>query len=307
MTPHAPTTAVEVSVVMPVYNAARYLAEAVESILAQTFREFEFVIVDDGSTDRSRQMLDEYARRDARIKIVRRPNTGIVGALNDGLAAASAPLVARMDADDVSLPQRLETQVAYMREHPDVVALGSRVTGIDPYGCELFQSEHKLAHDEIDAELLNGVGWAIVHPVAMLRRDSLQRVGGYRREWQWVEDLDLFLRLAEVGKLANLPDRLLQYRQHTESINRTRAAEQARLADACVREAYRRRGRDVPDGWKFVPKPKPSTPQQLQTWAWRAMKAGNVPVARKHAVALWKAAPLSVESWRTLYCAMRGH
>ncbi|MEA2735308.1 MAG: hypothetical protein QOE14_1759, partial [Humisphaera sp.] len=96
---------------------------------------------------------------------------------------------------------------------------------------------------------------SIVHPVAMLRRDSLQRVGLYRSEWQYVEDLDLFLRLAETGKLANLPDQLLRYRQHTESINRTRAAEQAKLADACVREAYRRRGLAVPHGWKFTPKP----------------------------------------------------
>jgi len=300
-------TSPTVSVVMPVYNAARYLAEAVESILAQTFGDFEFVIVDDGSTDRSPATLDDYAARDARIRIVRRANTGIVGALNDALAESKAPLIARMDADDVSLPERLEKQVAYMRDHDECIALGSRVVGIDPYGCVLFQSEHKLAHDEIDRELLNGVGWAIVHPVAMLRRDAVERVGGYRREWQWVEDLDLFLRLAEIGKLANLPDQLLRYRQHTESINRTRAAEQAKLADACVREAYRRRGLAVPDGWKFVPKLKPSKPQQLQTWAWRAMKSGNVPVARKHAVALWKAAPLSVESWRTLLCAMRGH
>ena len=296
-----------VSVLMPVYNAERYLDEAVESILAQTFRDFEFVIVDDGSTDRSPQMLDGYAKRDMRVRIVRRPNTGIVGALNDGLAQCKAELVARMDADDVSTPDRLEKQVAYMREHPECVALGARVVGIDPYGQVLFHSEHKLAHYEIDAELLNGVGWALVHPATMLRMHSLQRVGFYRKEWQWVEDLDLFLRLAEIGKLANLPDQLLRYRQHTESINRTRAGQQATLADGCVREAYRRRGREVPAGWKFVPKPKPSKPQQLQTWAWKAMKAGNVPVARKHAVALWKAAPLSVESWRTLLCAMRGH
>ena len=292
---------------MPVYNGARYLAEAVESILAQTFADFEFVIVDDGSTDRSAAMLDEYARRDPRIRIIRRPNTGIVGALNDAIAESSAPLIARMDADDVSLPQRVEKQVAYMGEHPECVALGSRVIGIDPYGCVLFESEHKLAHEEIDKELLNGVGWAIVHPVAMLRRHAVERVGRYRKQWQWVEDLDLFLRLAEIGKLANLPDQLLRYRQHTESINRTRSAEQARLADACVREAYRRRGSEAPQGWKFIPKQKPSKPQQLQTWAWRAMKSGNVPVARKHAVELWKTAPLSIESWRTLLCAMRGH
>ena len=300
-------SAPQVSVVMPVFNAQRYLAEAVESILAQTWRDFEFVIVDDGSTDRSPKLLERYAVRDSRIKLIRRPNTGIVGALNDGIAAASGELIARMDADDVALPQRLEKQVAYLAQHPEVVALGSRVTGVDPYGCVLFHSEHKLAHEEIDAELLRGVGWAIVHPAAMLRRAAVAAIGGYRPQFQWVEDLDLFLRLGETGKLANLPEALLRYRQHTESINRTRSAEQARLADACVREAYRRRGGEPPPGWKFVPKAKPARDVQLRTWAWMAMKDGNVPVARKHAVELWKTAPLSVESWRTLLCAMRGH
>jgi glycosyltransferase involved in cell wall biosynthesis len=296
-----------VSVLMPVYNAADYLAEAVQSILAQTFADFEFVIVDDGSTDRSGRMLADFAAKDSRIKVITRPNTGIVGALNDAIGASSGELIARMDADDVALPDRLAKQVAYMENHPQCVALGGRVIGIDPYGCVLFHSEHKMEHERIDAELLNGVGWAIVHPTAMLRRDAVHRVGAYRREFQWVEDLDLFLRLAEIGKLANLPDELLRYRQHTASVNRTRAAQQAELADAAVREAYRRRGKPVPAGWRFVPKPKPTRDAQLRTWAWKAMKSGNVPAARKHAVALWKAAPLSVESWRTLLCAMRGH
>jgi hypothetical protein len=181
------------------------------------------------------------------------------------------------------------------------------VIGIDPCGCELFRSEHKLSHEEIDAELLKGVGWAVVHPAAMMRRAAVERIGRYRPQWQWVEDLDLFLRLAEAGKLANLADVLLRYRQHTESINRTRGAEQAELADACVREAYKRRGKAVPRDWKFVPKPRPAKDVQLRTWAWKALGAGNVAAARKHAVALWKTAPLSVESWRTLVCAMRGY
>jgi len=300
-------TAPAISVVMPVYNGAAYLHASISSILAQTFEDFEFLIVNDGSTDRSAKILDDFARRDGRIKLIARPNTGIVGALNDGLAKARGEFVARMDADDVSYPSRFAKQIEYLRQHPECVALGSRVIGIDPYGCELFRSEHKLAHDEIDRELLNGVGWAIVHPVAMMRRDAIERVGGYRKQWQWVEDLDLFLRLAEIGKLANLPDLLLSYRQHTESINRTRAEQQARLADAAVREAYNRRGLSVPSGWKFTPKPKPSKDVQLRTWAWRALLNGNVAVARKHAVALWRAAPLSKESWRTLACAIRGY
>ncbi len=296
-----------ISVLMPVYNGARYVAEAIDSILAQTFTDFEFIIVDDGSTDRSPKILHNYEKRDNRIKIISRPNTGIDGALNDALTAATGEFIARMDADDVALPTRFQTQLDYLRKNPDVVALGSRVIGIDPYGCELFRSEHKLDHDSIDAELLNGVGWAIVHPSAMLRRDAMQAVGGYRKEYQWVEDLDLFLRLGERGRLANLEQFLLNYRQHTESVNRTRAAQQAELADAVVRETYQRRGKTLPEGWKFVPKPKPLKDVQLRTWAWRAMKAGNLPAARKHAVQLWKTAPLSVESWRTLLCAMRGH
>jgi glycosyltransferase involved in cell wall biosynthesis len=296
-----------VSVLMPVYNGARYVAEAVDSILAQSFGDFEFMIVNDGSTDRSEKILREYETRDNRIRVISRPNTGIVGALNDGLAQCKAELIARMDADDVSLPQRFERQVQYMRDNPDCVAVGSRVIGIDPYGCELFRSEHKLIHTEIDAELLNGVGWAIVHPAVMMRAQAVKAIGGYRPLFQWVEDLDLFLRMAEHGRLANLNEFLLNYRQHTESVNRTRAAQQAELADACVRDAYQRRGQTPPAGWKFVPKPKPPKDVQLRTWAWRAMKAGNVPAARKHAVELWKTAPLSVESWRTLLCAMRGY
>jgi glycosyltransferase involved in cell wall biosynthesis len=295
------------SVLMPVYNGAAYLAESIDSILAQTFADFELIIVNDGSTDRSEKILRDYERRDGRIKIISRPNTGIVGALNDGLAVCNADLVARMDADDVSLSERFATQLRYLNENPDCVCVGSRVIGIDPCGCELFRSEHKSTHKEIDQELLNGVGWAIVHPAAMLRRAAIEQVGGYRKEFQWVEDLDLFLRLAEHGRLANLDQMLLKYRQHTESVNRTRAAQQAQLADACVREAYRRRGQTPPAGWKFVPKPKPPKDVQLHTWAWRAMKSGNVPAARRHAVALWKTAPLSFASWKTLLCAMRGY
>ena len=296
-----------ISVVMPVYNSAAYLAEAVQSILAQTHRDFEFIIVNDGSTDRSLKLLEQFAAGDSRIKLISRPNTGIVGALNDGLAQASAPLIARMDADDVSLPDRFTKQLEYLDLDRNCVAVGARVIGIDPYGCELFHSDHKLHHDAIDADLLSGIGWSIVHPAAMIRRDAIEQIGGYRKQFEWVEDLDLFLRLAERGRLANLPDFLLRYRQHTESVNRTRFAEQAKLADACVRDAYVRRGQPVPAGWKFVPKEKPARAVQLRTWAWKAMKAGNVPAARKHAVALWKSAPLSIESWRTLLCAMRGY
>src|SRR6266581_3934019 len=103
-----------ISVVMPVYKAERYLAQAVDSILDQTFTDFELIAVDDGSRDQSLQILNGYAQKDQRVRVISRPNTGIVGALNDGIAAARAPLIARMDSDDLSLPQRFEKQVTYL-------------------------------------------------------------------------------------------------------------------------------------------------------------------------------------------------
>ena len=120
-----------VSVALPVHNCERYVAEAIESILAQTFTDFEFLIVDDGSTDGTLPILNRFAARDSRIRVISRPNTGIVGALNEMLGLARADLVARMDADDVALPVRFERQVRYLDEHPECVMVGSRVTIID--------------------------------------------------------------------------------------------------------------------------------------------------------------------------------
>ena len=120
-----------ISVVMPVYNAGRYLAAAVESMLAQDFGNFEFVIVDDGSTDDSPRQLEAFAGRDSRVKVISRANTGIVGALNDGVHAATADLIARMDADDLCTPNRLRVQRDYLLANPKCVAVGSRILLID--------------------------------------------------------------------------------------------------------------------------------------------------------------------------------
>ena len=114
------------SVVMPMYNAERYVAGATGSILAQTFTDFEFVIVNDGSTDRSLEIVRHYERLDARVRVLSRPNTGIVGALNDGLSLARGEYIARMDADDIAYPHRLERQATYLDDHPDCVAVGRR-------------------------------------------------------------------------------------------------------------------------------------------------------------------------------------
>jgi glycosyltransferase involved in cell wall biosynthesis len=295
-----------VSVIMAVYNGERYLAQAVESILAQTYRDFEFIIIDDGSIDCSPDIIEEYAARDSRIRLISRANRGLTRTLNEGLSVASGTLVARMDADDVSLPTRFEKQVAYLDANPRCVCVGSQVQRIDPYGSVIDRPRHKLTHDEIDADLLKGIGWSIVHPAAMMRRDAVMQVGGYREQFKTSQDLDLFLRLAEVGELANLPDVLLNYRQHFESVASTKADEQWRVKSVIVGDAYRRRGMTPPAQWPFERRVPPPADEQLRRWAWAALKQGNVPIARRHAAAAMRRSPLSPESWRVMYCALRG-
>jgi glycosyltransferase involved in cell wall biosynthesis len=295
-----------ISVVMPVYNAQRYLAEAVESILDQTFRDFELIAIDDGSTDRSGEILREFSQRDPRVKVISRANTGLVGALIDGLRQSRAELIARMDADDISMPQRFEKQIAFMRENPRCVAVGSRVLLIDPLGSALETPDHKLTHAAIDAELMRGIGWALVHPVVLMRKSALDRVQGYRKQFEFNEDLDLFLQLAEIGEVANLPDVLLQYRQHLSSINHTRYEIQKRIKRQVVAEAYARRGLVMSADWSFDERKILSASQHYRKWGWKALKNGNVVAARKHAVEALKRSPWSLESWRLTACALRG-
>jgi GT2 family glycosyltransferase len=296
-----------VSVVMPVYNCRRYLGEAVDSILNQTYRDFELIAVDDGSSDGSADVLRDRAAADARVKVVSRPNTGIVGALNDGLAASRGKYVARMDGDDVARPERFERQVRFLDEHPDVLVVGAWVQTIDPFGIPIGEDCRPTEHAEIDAGLLAGRGGSIVHPSAVMRRDAVLRVGGYRREYQDSEDLDLWLRLAEIGKVANMPEILLQYRRHLQSANFLRHENQLRMKERIVGEAYERRGLAKPATFTFeVWRPKPIV-EQLRDWAWSALRSGHPAAARKYAVDVWRRAPLSSHSWRLMFCALRGH
>ena len=289
------------------HNAEKYLGEAVDSILNQTFSDFELILIDDGSKDTTPQIVADYGRRDPRVVPISRPNKGIPKTQNEGLARVTAPLLARFDADDISEPTRFEKQVAYFNRHPDVVCIGSRVTLIDPLGSPIKVTDHPLDHETIEAGLLRGSGWSIVQPAAMMRTDAVRRVGGYREQFATSSDLDLFLRLSEIGKLANLPEPLVRYRQHFNSIANTKADVQWNLKAQIVGDAYDRRGMKRPDAWPFerrVPKP---FDQQLRDWIWAALRAGNPAVARQHAKELIKAKPFAMQTWKTTFCAVRGH
>jgi glycosyltransferase involved in cell wall biosynthesis len=296
----------KISVILACYNTQRYIRAAVESILAQTFTDFELILLDDGSNDHSSEICNQLAAKDSRINLISRPNKGLTKTLNEGLSLATAPLIARMDADDISLPTRFAKQVEYLNANPDCVCVGSRVTLIDPYDSPINTTDHKLTHNEIDADLLQGIGWSIVHPAAMMRTDAVHRVGGYREQFKTSQDLDLWLRLAEIGQIANLAEPLVQYRQHFESVAFNKADEQWRVKTEIVSDAYNRRGLKRPAEWPFNRRVPLSLVEQLKRWAWAALKAGNPQIARKHAMQVIKKQPLSLDSWRLMYCALRG-
>jgi glycosyltransferase involved in cell wall biosynthesis len=294
---------------MPVYNGERYLRPAVESILAQTFRDFELIVVNDGSRDSSLSILREYEAKDSRVRIVSRANTGIVGALNDGLGASRGKLIARMDADDISLPQRFEKQVAFLEGDYDHVLVGSQVMLIDPEGADLCpKRDTEYTHEKIDWAHLNH-RWPLVHPTVLMRKSAVDAVGRYRTKYQWLEDLDLFLRMAELGKLASLPDVLLRYRLHTGSVCHTREADQDAIRPGLYAEVYQRRGLAAPAAQTREPGDGRSLGEpgvRDRVWGWWALIGGNVKTARKYAFRALRSTPLDLESWRLMYCALRG-
>lgn len=207
-----------ITVLMPVFNAEQFLAVAVESIRKQTYPAFELLAVNDGSTDRSLEILQDLANQDNRIRIISRPNTGLVGALQDGLSCARGSYIARMDADDVSSSNRLELQFAFLETNLDVAGVSGAMRYIDEYGNPIYEKYPPLFPSDIERDLREGIGESFLHGASMVRKEAIKSVGGYRREFEYAEDVDLFLRICGTGRLANLDSILLEYRMHQSSI-----------------------------------------------------------------------------------------
>ena len=290
------------SVLLPVHNCRRYLAAAIASISAQTHRDFEFLIVDDGSTDGSAAVIDRAAAYDPRIRVIRRPNTGIVGALNDGLAAATGEFIARMDGDDLAEPERFAAQLAYLTARPDCVAVGSAVWFIDPAGAVLDLYSPPLGHAAIEEQLLCGNGGALIHPALLLRRSAILAAGGYRREYDRAEDLDLFLRLTRQGTLANLAAPLLRYRLHAASTNFVHREQQRTLSARLVAQARAERG--LPAGGVSVAPADLTPAARHRGWVITALRWGRRQTAIKHALLAVRADPTAADSWKHLRYAL---
>lgn len=203
-----------ISVLMPVRDGQRWLGEAIASIANQTLTDFELVIVDDGSVDDTPRILAERAKADARIRVIRQERLGLVAALNRGLSEARGELIARLDADDLSFPQRLARQSEYLDNHPQIGLLGSWADTIGERGTITGALQPRT--DDLATLLMRTNPF--VHSSVMVRRSALQKAGAYRAAFGGAEDYDLWLRLSEIAGIAILPERLLAYRVHSDSV-----------------------------------------------------------------------------------------
>ena len=225
-----------ISVAMPVYNGGRYLAEAIDSILAQTFSDFELIIIDDGSTDDSLQVLREYEQRDPRIRLIAQENKNLATTLNDIVDLAHGEWIARMDQDDIALPQRFERQLQWLKEtDSDIAGTWAKLFGT----ADKRILKHAQTDSAIKMELLFGSPFA--HPTVMMRTKLVKQLR-YDKAWEKCEDYDLWERAVRAGwRMTNVPEVLLLYRQHETQIS-TRSSNKQQALGQQVRHRY----------WEFV-------------------------------------------------------
>lgn len=252
-------TAPAVSIVMPVRDGERFLQIAIDSVLAQSFTDFELIVIDDGSTDSTPAILAEAARRDSRIVVASKGPVGIVVALNLGLNMARSPLIARLDADDIAPPRRLARQVETMQRDPALGLLGGFAEVIDESGRTLGTRKPPVSHEALLAALARDNPF--IGSTVMYRTDIARAVGGYRAAIDLAEDSDLWLRMAERTRIANLPETLVLYRVHRESQTGRKQVRMAFCARLVRRAAAERRagrpdpidGLSAPADWRTTP------------------------------------------------------
>ncbi len=230
----------QISILLSVHNNERFIREAVLSLLGQTFRDFELLIVDDASTDTTPQILRELAEQDSRIRVLTNAmNLGLTKSLNLALAQTHSDFIARMDADDIALPHRLEKQLAFLNAHPDIDVVGTAYEWIDGDSHVIGQPNIVTDPDELHRALPRTN--PLLHSSVMMRQSALDRAHGYNETYRRAQDYDLWLRLSRHSRFANLPEVLMQKRMAKSMISFANEREQLRYA-ARSRLASAKRG-----------------------------------------------------------------
>ena len=252
-----------VSVLLCVFNGGKLLHDAVLSILNQTFKDYELIIVNDGSTDSALDSIRGIA--DPRIRIIDKKNSGLTHSLNVGIGYCRGVLIARQDADDLSCQDRLATQVEFMQSHPEVQALGSGVRLIDDDGDEIGGLAFPCDDEQIKAKLLQENQF--VHGALMFRRSAIEAVNGYRETFTYAQDYDLMLRLSDRGVVGNLPGKYYCLRFGASRISIDHGREQrgfANLARAMSKQRENNQLDDIAQG-VFTENLEPYLDQQVSS------------------------------------------
>lgn len=209
-----------ISVVMGAYNSEKYISEAIESIINQTYKNFEFIIIDDCSADKTNMIIRKYAVKDNRIKLINNSNNmGLTYCLNKGIKIAKGKYIARMDTDDIALPSRLEKQFSYLENHKNVVVLGSWAFDIDENG-KIIQERNVPKYNKDIVNLIKLVS-PMIHPTVMFRKKEINIIGGYNEDFKLSQGYELWFRCIAKGyHMENLSERLLYYRRDINYLNR---------------------------------------------------------------------------------------
>lgn len=218
----------KISVVMAVRDGGQYLKEAIGSILNQTYSDFEFIIIDDGSTDGSREVVARHAAEDLRITPLYFEHQGLTQSLNYGLREARGKYIARMDADDISLPERIEKEYDYLEAHPDIALVSCFARVIDDEGVVIGQHAPPVSHQSILRRSF--FAGQICHPAVMFRTEVVRALGGYDAAFRYAQDYELWLRLMEHYTVVTIPSYLFLWRASSLGIGRAKRAEQRRYA-----------------------------------------------------------------------------
>jgi glycosyltransferase involved in cell wall biosynthesis len=311
----------QISVAMSTHDDPR-LSESIDSVLAQTFTDFELIVINDGCPrSQTAATLAAYAERDPRVHVIEQANGGLTLALVDACRRARAPYVARQDADDVSMPNRLARQVAAMQENPNAVlcVCGTRVTA--PDGETIDEIAPIPSSGELTRMLREEMTGIPAHGCVMFRRDAYERVGGYRDMFYFAQDVDLWLRLAPVGSVVSVPEMLYELREGPNSISTVNRQYQrrfcelaqevykarcdSRLEDPMLSEARNLRA-EVLARRTQQPSAKGNQSLMNRLIAARLCKRGEVRAARKYAWRALRGAPCSPPAWATWLSTLIG-
>jgi glycosyltransferase involved in cell wall biosynthesis len=273
-----------VSVCVSAFNAGQYLSETLESLLAQSFGDFEVIIVDDGSADNTADVAEQFVAKDSRVRLLRNSNNkGLVFTRNRALAESRGEFVAIADADDISEPNRLAVQVSYLDANPEIGMLGSDVALIDESGA-LIGSHAQQYHLDREIRFFLMFGPCLHNPTTIYRRDLLKRVGGYANGYDaGAEDYELWGRLLDMTRIANIPQLLVMYRKHSRSVTADRSGVDANIFSISAELLSKYLGNPV----------EGEQARRFHFWLMKqGMEAGECREALSFAKAIWQCASL---------------